>query len=377
MNIGFDAKRFFLNRSGLGNYSRWLIHGLINQYPQNSYHLYTPQVNKGDLAPDFTTSNSEVTIHLPSNLFKTFWRTKGIKKDLLKHSIEVFHGLSNEIPYGIEKTKIKSVVTIHDLIFKIHPEYYNPIDRSIYDTKFKSACERSNKIIAISEHTRQLIIDHYGIPKENTEVIYMDSLPIFHESADAKKLSEIKKKYSLNQPFFLNVGGGGGRKNQVRLCRAFAEIANNIDHNLLICGKKGRDFEEIEKVIKTYNLKNRIHWLENITDEDLFNIYHLSYATVFPSLYEGFGIPIVESYRCGKPVITSFGSSLEEVAGSSGLKCDPRDINDIATQMLKLTVTEVYDTLVKNIPQELLRFESGDLLKKYYTVYEEICGLKI
>jgi len=375
MNIGFDAKRFFLNRSGLGNYSRWLLNGLFHQYPQNSYHLYTPQTSKDVSVSNLAITNPEVETHLPPNLFKNFWRTKGIKKDLLKHSVELFHGLSNEIPYGIEKTNIKSVVTIHDLIFKIYPEYYNTIDRKIYDIKFKSACERADKIIAISEHTRQLIIDSYNIPMNKTEVIYMDTLPIFHQIPNSNKLKEIQNKYLLRNPFFLNVGSGGGRKNQVRLCLAYAEIANKIEHDLLIIGKKGNDFEEIEKIINSHNLKRRIRWFENVSDEDLYYIYNLSYASLYPSLYEGFGIPIIESYRSGKPVLTSLGSSLEEVAGNAGLKCNPLDVDDISAQILVLAQLETYNFLTSNIKNELSRFDSYKLVEEYQKVYKDLLAL--
>lgn len=372
MNIGFDAKRFFLNRSGLGNYSRWLLNGLFHQYPQNSYHLYTPQNSKDESVSNLARTNPKVEVHLPPNLFKNFWRTKGIKKDLLKHSIEVFHGLSNEIPYGIEKTNIKSVVTIHDLIFKIHPEYYNVIDRKIYDIKFKSACERADKIVAISEHTRQLIMDFYNIPKEKTVVIYMDTLPIFHEIPKSNKLNEIRDKYLLNNPFFLNVGSGGGRKNQVRLCLAYVQIAKKIEQDLIIIGKKGIDFEEIEKIIHSHNLKKRIRWLENVSDEDLYYIYNLSYASLYPSLYEGFGIPLIESYRSGKPVLTSLGSSLEEVAGNAGLKCNPLDTDDISAKILSLTELETYNLLTSHIKSELSKFNSHKLVEEYQKVYTDL-----
>ena len=372
MNIGFDAKRFFLNRSGLGNYSRWLVNGLLKRYPQESYHLYTPQVNNTEQINELNNLNSNVKIHFPSNLFKTFWRTKGIKKDLLRHSIGVYHGLSNEIPYGIEKTSIKSIVTIHDLIFKIHPEFYNPIDRKIYDTKFKSACERADKIVAISEHTRQLIVDLYQIPTEKTEVIYMDTLPVFHQTAEANDLLMIKAKYGINRPFFLNVGSGGGRKNHPRLCKAYAEVSGKIEQDLVIVGKKGNDYEQISKIIKDHKLQDRIHWFEHVSDFELYHLYNLSYATLYPSLYEGFGIPIIESFRCGKPVLTSYGSSLEEVAGNAGLKCDPLSTEDMATNIALLTEKSTYESLTSLIPLELQRFDNQNLIDKYYKVYNEL-----
>lgn len=367
LNIGFDAKRLFLNKSGLGNYSRWLVNGLIKLFPENQYHLYTTNIS--NVQKDFTAEN--VHTHLPPNLFKSFWRSKGIKKDLLTDKIDVYHGLSNELPIGIETTGIKTVVTIHDLIFKIHPEYYNAIDRAIYDRKFRSACERSDKIVAISEHTKASIIDFYKIPAEKITVIYLDSSERFHTIPNPQKVEEVKQNYGLINPFFLNVGAIGGRKNQLCLVEAFAKVASQIEHDLILVGRAGKDLEAINSIIKKYGLFNRVKHLVSVADEDLFHLYHASYATVYPSLYEGFGIPIIESYRSGKPVLTSKGSSLEEVAGKAGLFCNPNDISEMASQLLKLTEQATYQHLQKAIPEELIRFDPQKSIKKYMNLYTE------
>ncbi|MFM9944565.1 MAG: glycosyltransferase family 4 protein [Bacteroidia bacterium] len=368
LKIGFDAKRLFLNKSGLGNYSRWLVNGLIKEFPENQYHLYTTNIS--EVQNDFKGEN--IHTHLPNNLFKTFWRTKGIKKDLLKDKIQVYHGLSNELPLGIEKTGIKTVVTIHDLIFKIYPEYYNPIDRAIYDRKFKSACERADKIVAISQHTKESIVEFYKIDPEKVEVIYLDSSERFHHPADDGKVRDVKQKYGLANPFFLNVGAIGRRKNQLRLVEAFASVANEIEHDLVLVGKAGKDIEAIKLVIDKNNLNKRIKHFPTVNDEDLFNFYHASYASIYPSLYEGFGIPIIESYRCGKPVVTSIGSSLEEIAGKSSLLCQPEKTESIAEQILKLTNKNTYQHLQQNIAKELERFNPKVSLTKYMDLYRTL-----
>ncbi len=365
IKIGFDAKRLFLNQSGLGNYSRWLVHGLINQFPENQYHLYTTNIS--NVQKDFVGEN--IHTHLPPNLFKGFWRSKGIKKDLLKDKIQVYHGLSNELPIGIETSAIRTIVTIHDLIFKVHPEYYNPIDRAIYDRKFRSACERADKIVAISNHTKECIIKYYKIDADKIEVIYLDSSERFHSPADSKMIEAVKRKYDLIKPFFLNVGAIGGRKNQLRLVEAFASISNQVEYDLVLVGRAGKDSEAIKNILIKNNLLDRVKHLNSVNDEELFHLYHASYATVYPSLYEGFGIPIIESYRCGKPVLTSKGSSLEEVAGQSGLLFDPENSEDIASMLLKLTDENTYQHLKKSISKELERFNPQILIERYSDVY--------
>ena len=365
LNIGFDAKRLFLNQSGLGNYSRWLVNGLIKQFPENQYHLYTTNVS--EVQKDFAGEN--IHTHLPPNLFKSFWRGKGIKRDLLRDKIQVYHGLSNELPIGIEKTGIRNIVTIHDLIFKVHPEYYNPIDRAIYDRKFKSACERADKIVAISNHTKESIIKYYNISSDKIEVIYLDSSEKFHTAANPIKVEEVKQKYSLSNPFFLNVGAIGGRKNQLRLVQAFASISKDVEYDLVLVGRSGKDSEAIKLVITKNNLFDRVKHLPSVNDDELFHLYHASFATVYPSLYEGFGIPIIESFRCGKPVLTSNGSSLTEVAGQAGLFCNPENVEEMALMLLKLTDKNTYQHLKESIAKELERFDPKNSIQKYMDVY--------
>src|SRR5581483_8496685 len=169
MRIGYDAKRAFLNRTGLGNYSRWLIQSLALYHPQNHYYLYTPKLKPGNNI-DFP---SVVRTILPkSKLFTSWWRSSGIVQDLLRDKIDLYHGLSHELPAGIGKTGIKSVVTVHDLIFMRFPQYFSWINRVIYGAKLKYACQAADKIIAISDRTKQDIIELIGISPDKIEVVY-------------------------------------------------------------------------------------------------------------------------------------------------------------------------------------------------------------
>ena len=137
MRIAFDAKRAFNNTSGLGNYSRYTISSLCKSYPEHSYHLYTPSINKG---VDFQSPHN-TELSLPENFFAkqftSYWRSVGLKKRLKRDKIDLYHGLSNELPLGISKSGIKSVVTIHDLIFMRLPELYKSFDRKVYLKKTK------------------------------------------------------------------------------------------------------------------------------------------------------------------------------------------------------------------------------------------------
>ena len=368
LNIGFDAKRLFHNKSGLGNYSRWLAKSLAERHKQNNYHLYTPGLSNN--LNDFDTKN--FIIHQPTGMMKRFWRSKTIKKDLIKDNIDIYHGLSNEIPYGIEKTQIKSVVTIHDLIFKTHPQFYMPFDVLIYDQKFKSSCLRADKIVAISNYTKSKIVEFYKIKPEKIDVIYLDCNEIFYKKTTNKEVESIKEKFAINSDFFLNVGSIGGRKNQFRILDAFAQISQKTEKNLVFVANNNKNSELLFDNIKKYKLENRCKILSGLNDENLHKLYHASYATVYPSLIEGFGIPIIESYRSRKPVITSKGSSLEEIAGSAALLCNPANTDSISENFLKIINNELYNNLIQKIDNELHRFSPENTTDKYMNLYNSI-----
>ena len=183
MNIGFEAKRVFHNTTGLGNYSRDLVRILHRYYPQNRYFLYNPKPSKKIL---FESLGAQVLEKRPLGLFYTFfsnlWRRFGIIGDLKRDHIGVFHGLSGELPVGLNKAGIKSVVTIHDVLFLRYPEFYSFIDRNIYYRKFKHAAEAADCVIAISEQTKRDIVQYLGIAENKISVVYQGCHQAFKEN---------------------------------------------------------------------------------------------------------------------------------------------------------------------------------------------------
>ncbi|RZK66282.1 MAG: glycosyltransferase family 1 protein, partial [Pedobacter sp.] len=163
MKIGFEAKRVFRNFTGLGNYSRAVVRILATERPENAYVLYTPSQNQ-QIGSELVKAFPNVSVvEAPVKYLKSVWRMLSITKDLRRDHISIFHGLSNELPLTIRKSGIPSVVTIHDLIFLRYPQYYKFIDRKIYEYKFRKACENANRIIAISQQTKNDIVDLFKI----------------------------------------------------------------------------------------------------------------------------------------------------------------------------------------------------------------------
>lgn len=333
MNVGFDAKRVFQNRSGLGNYSRSTLRLLSRYYPGNNYYLFSPKSGTEIFQPSGNQFIIEPAKGM-SLILPNYWRSWGLYEQAKKLKLDIFHGLSNELPFSIKKTNAKSVVTIHDLIFLRFPEYYSAVDRQIYSLKFKHACRVADRIIAISKATKDDIISNFGTDPRKIEVIYQSCDPVFRIPVTSEKKSEIRKKYDLPEQYILFLGTIEKRKNALSLIKAF--VNENIDFPLVIAGKSTAYITEINDFLKANAVGNRIIFRHNIETSDLPSIYQSAIFFVYPSVFEGFGIPILEAMNSGVPVITSTGSCFAETGGDAALYCDPYDYEQIGSALSKV-----------------------------------------
>jgi glycosyltransferase involved in cell wall biosynthesis len=329
LTIGFDGKRATQNFTGLGNYSRYIVSILSEYFPNNKYKVYSPQeLNKQTLAGVWNNSFSVSLRHPKQKRFKSFWRSYGIITDLIKDGIEIYHGLSNEIPFGIRKAGIASVVTIHDLIFLRYPEYYPLLDRKMYAFKFRYACRNADKIVAISEQTKRDIIQYFKIDESCIEVIYQNCNKRFTLEPSKAELEQIKQFYELPEKYLLNVGTVESRKNLLLIVKALRKVDPST--HLVVIGRKTPYAENVMRYIAENNLVNRVHFLSNVSHEDLPGIYRQAELFVFPSEFEGFGIPIIEALHSGIPVIAASGSCLEEAGGPDSMYINPNNENELS-----------------------------------------------
>lgn len=369
MRIGFDAKRAFNNRTGLGNYSRFVLNSLRRFAPEHTYLAYTPKIKTG-LFDEFPTDN----IRLPSSknkLYGAWWRSYGIIKSLFKDDIQIFHGLSNELPTGLQKAGIKSIVTIHDLIFLRYPDLYPAIDRFFYRQKFRKACEQADVIVAVSEQTKRDIIEFYGTSSEKIQVVYQDCHEAFHQPLQEPKSSEgLQKKYGITKPYVLCVGTIEARKNQLRLVQAFqaAQLANA---QLVLVGGKTKFQQEIESFVVKNQLATKVRILNNVPFADLPALYHSARVFAYPSFFEGFGIPIVEALHSGVPVVAATGSCLEEAGGDGALYVNPNDTDELAKKLQLLWQDEgLRQQLSVNGQTHVKQFAAENIAKRLVTIYE-------
>ena len=327
MRIGFDGKRAVQNFTGLGNYSRYIVDILCQFYPENKYVLYAPKKRENKRLNKLTKQYRQLQLSYPTTSFwkklSSLWRVLGITRQLEKERIDIFHGLSNELPLNIHKSKVKSIVTIHDLIFLRYPQYYHSIDRNIYTYKFRKACENADRIIAISECTKRDIIEYFGIPADKIEVVYQGCDTSFTHPVTEEKKREVRAKYQLPEHYILNVGSIEERKNALSAVQALTMLPEQI--HLVIVGRHTEYTDKIERFIKENKLEERVHIISNVPFDDLPAFYQLAEIFVYPSRFEGFGIPIIEALYSGIPVVAATGSCLEEAGGPDSLYVHPDD----------------------------------------------------
>ncbi len=379
MQIGFDAKRAFNNATGLGNYSRRVVENLLQYFPDEDYYLFTPKSNK-DIVKfwEEILRNKQIHTLTPHNIFyeafHSLWRTYGSVRLAQTKKLDVYHGLSNELPIGIEKTNIKTIVTIHDLIFLRHPDFFSMADNRIYKRKFERACQTANHIVATSNQTKNDIIEFFKISADKITVIYQNCNNIYYSKSNAEDIIKVKQLYNLPDKYILFVSKTDKRKNHLNFLQAYKEQCSQWTSPddtipLVLCGGPGDNHKEVLKYI--YQHKLPVIHLDYVQHEDLPLLYDACLFSVYPSLFEGFGIPLVEAMARGKASLSSTGSCFEEIAGNTALYANPENSNDIAEKLYMLcNDAEKVKELESNTVKQLPNFDNEVNTKKLYQLYQ-------
>ena len=384
--IGFDAKRAVANGTGLGSYSRTLINDLA-RYPL-TLRLYAPDEGRDDLRTQIQ-DRANVTLHTPHSTFhtphssfllppssflgKSLWRSHGIVSDLRRDGIQLYHGLSGELPIGIRKSGIPSVVTIHDLIFLRHPEYYHWIDTKIYAWKFRQTISEATHIIAISECTRRDIL--YYAPEldpARISVIYQSCAPKFTPDISPSTFHIPPSTFHIppSTKYILSVGTIEARKNILLAVKALETSQLPDDLHIVIIGRHTPYTDTVARYARDHGLEARVHILHNVSDAELPAYYAAAEAFVYPSRYEGFGIPIIEAISCGLPVVACTGSCLEEAGGPDTLYVSPDDPQAMAAAIAQvLKGAPGRDQRILRSREYIRRFQGNDVAGQVYRLY--------
>ena len=371
MIIGFDAKRIVSNGTGLGSYGRTLVNDLARRDEDMAINLYAPAPGRDDLRQQIVESEKIRFCYPEKGSFTSLWRTKGIVKDLKRDDIQLYHGLTGELPIGIRKSGIKSVVTIHDLIFLRHPEFYHWVDTKIYAWKFRQAIREADKIIAISECTKRDIMELGGVDESRIALIYQSYAQRFSAETDKEKQAEVSRIYQLPKRYMLSVGTIEVRKNILLAVKALPYLPEDL--GLVMVGRHTTYTDQIIAYAEKHGLSQRIHILHGVPDEHLPALYAMAETFVYPSRYEGFGIPIIEAIRCGLPVVTCSGSCLEEAGGPDCLYVTPDDEKAMANAILRtLRDAEGRAQRIRLSQDYIRRFEGNDVTGQIVDLYQSL-----
>ncbi|WP_320004488.1 glycosyltransferase family 4 protein [Shiella aurantiaca] len=374
MRIAFDAKRAFMNFTGLGNYSRFVIDSMRAHYPEHEYLLYTPKAKRNPDTLRFF-EDTHLIIQEPQGIYKkpvlsSIWRSGLLAKIAKADGASILHGLSNELP-ALRANGLKQVVTIHDLLFIRYPQFFGKIDAAIYRKKFRSACERADRIVAVSKQTQSDIVEFFGIAPEKVSVIYQGCHPQFAQMATAEMREAVRSKYGLPQEFLLFVGTLEERKNALLILKAL--VQGKLDIPVVLVGKPTAYAKHLMEYIEKHNLQNRVQILSSVTFSHLPALYQMAKVFVYPSVFEGFGIPLVEALQSGVPAIGATGSCLEEAGGAGSLYTHPHNADELASHINRIIdhPEVAYEMVIKG-RQHITQFSSEKIATSLNNLYHSI-----
>lgn len=373
MKIAFDGKRAVKNGTGLGNYSRYVLESLCKHAEaDDKFVVYSPKGRMNAwMQRIMDTFSPQISLVINSSIFASVWRTFGVTQDAEKDGAEIFHGLSNELPLNIAKSKMKSVVTIHDLIFRKMPECYKPIDRKIYDYKFRKAAENADVVIAVSERTKQDIVELYHIDSAKIKVVYQGCDAQFGKEISEEEKIRVAQKYDLPKRYILNVGSIETRKNALQIVRALKDIDEAV--SLVIVGRRTKYAAKIDEYVKDNRLDARIKIISGIDFKDLPAVYAQAEVFAYPSFYEGFGIPIVEALNVGVPVVAATGSCLEEAGGATSIYVDPTNDKEMSDAINRvLTDSDLRAKMIADGKEYAKRFSEEQCAREIFEIYRKI-----
>ena len=377
MIIGYDAKRIVCNNTGLGSYGRTLVNDMgAAVMPSTKLNLYAPGRGDDALREQITPRQNVRFVYyegLSNPLSRALWRTYGVVKDLVRDGVRLFHGLSGERPVGIRAAGIKTVLTIHDSTFMRHPEWYPWLDRHLYAWKFRKTCREADRIIAISECTKRDVMLYGDVPAEKIDVIYQSCGPRYKLREGEKKLHEVHTAYMLPERYIVSVGTIERRKNIILAVKAMRQLPEDV--SLVVVGKPTLYADKVKRFVEQSGLADRVMFLHDVPADDLPAIYQMAEACVYPSRYEGFGLPVIEAIQSGLPVVACTGSCLEEAGGNATLYVDPDDVYGMAKAMrLTLKGAPGREERIEEGMRYVARFENADVARQVSDVYNRLLG---
>jgi glycosyltransferase involved in cell wall biosynthesis len=329
MRLGIDARLVYYHQAGISRYCLQLMRALADIDKEDQFVIFQSRRDGRQLVDqaNFQARPLWTPSHHPLEQYLLSLELRFTPVDVL-HSPDFIPPL---------RRRCRSIITIHDLAFLLYPQYLTKSSARYYG-QIDQAVRHTDHIIAVSESTRGDIVRLLGVPEQMITVIHEAPRRFFHLLPDVDLKPRLHKRFNLERDFVLFVGTVEPRKNLPTLLSAFQQV---LDHyhpevDLVLAGAPGWLTDELYALVGRLKLEGRVHFLGRVSDEELVWLYNAAQVFVFPSFYEGFGLPPLEAMACGTPTIVSNVSSLPEVVGDAGLVIDPTDANDLTVAIWRL-----------------------------------------
>jgi glycosyltransferase involved in cell wall biosynthesis len=335
MRIAVNTRLFLKGKlEGIGWFAHETLSRLVKKHPEHEFIFFFDRPYHKDFifAPNVRPVVLQPQARHPALYY--LWTEWAIPFALKKYKADVYFSPDG---LGTLRSGVPTCITIHDLAYKHYPQFMDKMHKWHYAHYLPRFAQKARRIIAVSEYTKQDIVQQYGIAADKIDVVYNGAHDAY-KPLDYEEKERIKEKYTGGEEFFLFTGALHPRKNVVNLLKAFVQFKRRQRSRikLVIVGRMAWQYDEIVKAKELMPYKEDVIWTGYLNVEDLAGVTASAYALVYPSLFEGFGIPILEAMTCHVPVIVSDTSSMPEVGGEAALLVDPASPEDIAAKMMQI-----------------------------------------
>jgi glycosyltransferase involved in cell wall biosynthesis len=373
MRLGFDARLVYYQQAGIGQYILQLVQGLAG--------LTKPNLQKTSVHELWVLrSRKAPPLELPSWVRQAkLWtpshhrlESTALRVELAGKRLDLLHSPDFIPPFG---GRFHSVITIHDLNFIHYPQFLTA-ESARYYGQIHRAVERADHILTDSNWTRDDVINHFDVPPERVTTVHLAAGPDYRPITDRQEIRRAVTRYGLPSSYIIFVGTLEPRKNVPTLLKALRGLHDQgYDAHLAIVGRKGWLYEDIFSAVTDLKLADCVHFLENVTNQDLARLYSAACCLALPSFYEGFGLPPLEAMACGTPVVVSNRSSLPEVVGDAGLIIDPDSPEELGEALRRLLEdSELRSSLGQQGLMRSSEFSWRRAAHQTMTVYEQVLG---
>lgn len=377
IKIGLDIQPILKDKTGVGWYTQKIVENLqSNIFEFEGYGFNFLNRNRIDDEVKNLNFNYKINSLMPYGVYRRIWHILPVSFNALFESdADIFHFFNYIVP---PKIRGRIIVTIYDMVYKLFPETMARSNYKRLEKELKSSADRADKIVTISMNSKKEIMEYLDVAEDRIDIVYPGiDANIYSKDFPPQRFEETKAKYRLPSRYILYLGTLEPRKNIGRIIDAYVLFIKEADEeiNLVIAGKKGWMFDEIFKKVEDYGLEDKIIFTGYVDEGDKPLIYKMSDLFIFPSLYEGFGMPVLEAMAAGVPVITSNTSALPEVAGDAALLINPLDVEDIAYAIKKLMKDEALrNSLIQKGQKRSRDFSWKKSAEKLLDIYREVGG---